>query len=63
MALPNERLAAMPKHGDFTRFLRPFLSVDTESGSTRPVNTAVYFRCEEYRQLIQQIMYIWPNIT
>ena len=63
LALLNERLAAMPKHDDFTRFLRPFLSVDTESGSTRPVKTAVNFRCEEYRQLIQQIMYIWPNIT
>ena len=56
LGLLNERLASVQRHDDFTHFERPFLSLDTESGSSRPVKMSVNFRCEEYRQLVQQIM-------
>ena len=56
LGLLNERLASMPRVDDFTHFDRPFLSLDTESNSSRPVKMSVNFRCEEYRQLVQQIM-------
>ena len=64
LSLINERLAAVPRHDDFTHFKRPLLSLETstDSSKTRPVKMSVNFRCVEYQQLVQQIMYSWPNV-
>ena len=56
LALANKRLAAMPRHDDFTHFSRVLWALDSKGDSTRTVKFAANWRCTEYEQLVSQMM-------
>ena len=56
LALANKRLAAMPRHDDFTHFSRVLWMLDSNREGTRMVKFAANWRCTEYEQLVSQMM-------
>ena len=61
LRLVNRRLAAMPRHDDFTHFGRPLWALDPDKKACRRVKQACNYRCTEYQQLLQQAMYSYTS--
>ena len=60
--LANERLAALPRHDEFTHFDRPLFGLTPKAkGNIRAIQMTVNWRCMEYEQLIAQVMYLLPT--
>jgi hypothetical protein len=56
LRLANARLAAMPRHDDFTHFQTPLWAMDADKQNARRVKMFCKWRCTEYEQLISQMM-------
>ena len=56
LRLANARLAALPRHDDFTHFQTPLWAMDEDKKNARRVKMFCNWRCTEYEQLISQMM-------